>query len=130
MTAKVTASVTAPTIRQGAIGRSFTRGYGSGVPEAGDGGTFVQVGPAGTGTPVVAAGTVDILVVVAPVGATGPPGGGIIAPRGRGSSGSMSSSSATALSDLRNSTRALERPTPPRTEVLSDGAAPSDTLGA
>jgi hypothetical protein len=128
----VAASVVAPTIRQGAIGRSFTRGYGCGLPaaDADDGATLVQVGPAGAGPGVGAAGTVAILVVVGPAGATGPPGGGIIAPRGRGSSGSMSSSSAHGLSDLRKSSRSCEPMQQLRAEGLSDGAAPSDTLGA
>jgi hypothetical protein len=121
-------------MRHGAIGRSFTCGYGCGEPtaDAGDGATLVQVGPAGAGAPAAAAGagTVAILVV-APGGATGAPGGGIIAPRGRGSSGSMSSSSARGLSDLRKSSPGACEPIHQRrAEGLSDGAAPSDTLGA
>jgi enolase len=105
--------VAAPTIRHGAIGRSFTCGYGCGEPvaEAGDDAALDQTGPAGAGalavaaTPLGAAGMIAILVVVGATGATGPPGGGIIAPRGRGSTDSMSSSSARAWSDLRKSCR-------------------------
>ena len=96
----------APTIRHGAIGRSFTRGYGCGVPLA-DGVTTGHARPGRAARcgvrRLVAAGAVAVLVVVVPTGATEPPGGGIIAPRGRGSSGSMSSSSASGLSDLRKS---------------------------
>ena len=104
------ASVVAPTIRHGAIGRNFTRGYDCGVPwaDADDGATFVQVGAGAAGALVGAGGTVAILVVAGATGATGPPGGGIIAPRGRGSSGSMSSSSASGLRDLRKTTLELQ----------------------
>ena len=73
ISASVAESVVAPTIRQGAIGRTFTDGYGVGAPaaDAGDGATFVQVGPACDGAKFAAAGTVAILVVVGPAGATG-----------------------------------------------------------
>jgi hypothetical protein len=123
--------VAAPTIRQGAMGRSFTRGYGCAEPaaDAGDGATLVQVGPAAADALVAAPGTVAILVVIGAGGATDSPGGGIIAPRGRGSSGSMSSSSARGLSDLRKSSRACEAMLQLQVDGLFDGGAPSDTLG-
>ena len=111
--AKVIASMAAPPIRHGAIDRSVNPAAAA-IPtrDVGDGGMVVQATALGGG-----GGAVAIRCVTGATGATGSPGGVVVAPRGRGSSGSMSSSSACGLSDL---SRNCPGPAPPRRSVSVD----------
>ena len=142
MNANMAAIVSAAANLQGAMGSSDTRCRPTSWRGGGFGGTVVHVGALDGDTSALTECWIGIRVVISALVATDDAdalrstGGGKFAPRDRGSSGSMSSSSAHGLSNLRENRPASHQPatrkrpafSPGRVERLTERGGASDTL--